>query len=108
MGLSLFAITHWVTLSNFIYLPVESQQFGLAGPDKRLVRRLLPFDFDKAGPRSPCLILCYFFFLLILVPTSPAKPEPNSQTAPGMGTGELLTLSTQSSAVTVGEGQVEL
>ncbi len=37
MGLSLFAITHWVTILNFICLPADSQQFGLTGHEKHFV-----------------------------------------------------------------------
>jgi len=34
-----------------------------------------------------------YFLNFLLMPTSPSRPEPNSQTAPGMGTGELSPVS---------------
>jgi hypothetical protein len=55
VGLSLYAITHWVTLSNFIYLPVESQQFGLAGHEECIVKPVFHLLFHI----SNCMLFSY-------------------------------------------------
>ena len=46
-----------------------------------------PVDVKRAGPRCPCLCSCYFFFLLSLVPATPAMPVPNRRMVAGTGTG---------------------
>jgi len=43
------------------------------------------------GLDCPCPYGLLFLFLLILLPITPAKPELNSQAAPGMGTGAPFT-----------------